>query len=163
MPGQAQTLPRCSVFIATSLDGCIARLDGSIDWLERANAVVPPGEDCGFEHWAYAGTPVIAMSRRPLTVPPSLPDSVSTTNETPLELLLRLGSSGVRRVYVDGGLLVQAFLRAGLIDDLTITVIPILLGVGRPLFGPLERDVGLQHVSTRVFDFGFVQHQYRVA
>jgi dihydrofolate reductase len=64
---------------------------------------------------------------------------------------------------VDGGELIQSFLRDALIDDLTITVIPILLGDGRPLFGPLPHEIGLQHVATRSWDFGFVQHEYRVA
>ena len=68
-----------------------------------------------------------------------------------------------RHVYVDGGKTIQGFLNAGLIDELTITRIPILIGTGVPLFGPLNNDVSLTHIATRQFENGFVQSKYRVA
>ena len=176
---------KCSVFIATSLDGFIARLDGSIDWLNAANAVVPPGEDCGYQafmstvdtlvmghntfeqvltfgQWPYGATPVVVMSRRAAPLPSDIPETVTSSQETPADLVARLAEEGKRHLYIDGGLLIQSFLAEGLIDELTITVIPILLGAGKPLFGPLPSDVDLSHVATRVYDFGFVQHKYRV-
>ena len=176
---------KCSVFIATSLDGFIARLDGSLDWLDAANAVVPPGEDCGyaafmatvdtlvmgrhtfeqvltFGEWAYGTTPVVVMSRQDITLPPHVPETVTSSRETPTDLLARLAAEGHRHLYIDGGLTIQSFLTEGLIDDLTITVIPILLGTGKPLFGPLSSDVNVSHVATQVYEFGFVQHTYRV-
>ncbi len=176
---------KCSVFIATSLDGFIARKDGSIDWLNEANAVVPPGEDCGYEEfmstvdtmimgrnsfeqvltfgeWPYGSTPVVVMSHRAATLPPNAPRTVTASRETPTTLVARLSEEGSRHIYVDGGLTVQSFLAERLIDELTITVIPILLGTGKPLFGPLSSDINLSHVSTRVYEFGFVQHRYRI-
>ncbi len=180
------TMPtRCSVFIATSLDGFIARSDGRIDWLEEANQRVTPGEDCGygqfmadvdalvmgrntfeqvlsFDAWPYGSTPVIVMSHRAIAVPPILPPVVSASTETPAALVARLSAQGVRKIYVDGGQTIQSFLAAGLIDDITITVIPVLLGSGKRLFGPLAGDVQLAHEATMAFEFGFVQSRYRV-
>lgn len=174
-----------SVFVATSLDGYIARPDGSIDWLDEANAVVPDGEDCGcgefigsvdvlvmgrntfeaalaFDDWPYEGTRVVVLSSRPLTIPARLPDTVSVSSEAPEALVDRLSADGARRLYVDGGITIQHFLAAGLIDDITITLIPVLIGDGRPLFGALAKDVKLAHVASRIFDFGFVQVKYCV-
>lgn len=179
-------MPQCSVFIATSLDGFIARNDGAIDWLDRANATVTPGEDCGysafmssvdalvmgrntfelavsFPEWPYGSTPLIVLSRSLSTLPPQTPPTVSLSSLHPADLASELGSKGLRHLYVDGGLTIQSFLAAGLIDDITITTIPVLLGSGKPLFGSLSTDVSLKHISTRAFDFGFVQSTYRVA
>lgn len=177
---------KCSVFIATSLDGFIARCDGCIDWLNEANKSVTPGQDCGyskfmadvdtlvmgrntfeqvltFDTWPYGSTPVVVMSHGGNSLPPHLAPSVTASNETPTELVSRLSEQGAKKIYVDGGLTIQSFLRAGLIDDITITVIPILLGAGKSLFGQLQSDVHLALEGTTAYDFGFVQSRYRVA
>ncbi|HEY9899612.1 MAG TPA: dihydrofolate reductase family protein [Pantanalinema sp.] len=177
---------KTSVFIATSLDGFIARQDGSIDWLDEANTLVPSGEDCGyhafiasvdtlvmgrgtfetalgFDAWPYGDKRVVVLSSKRLEIPPELAGTVSASSEAPRELVDRLASEGARHVYVDGGITIQGFLAAGLIDALTLTRIPVLLGEGRPLFGPLTGDVALEHVATKAYDFGFVQSTYRVA
>lgn len=176
---------KCSVFIATSLDGFISRTDGSIDWLDDANARVPAGEDCGygkfmasvhtlvmgrhtfelaksFGEWPYGSTPVVVLSSRMSSLPRTVPGSVSLSDETPPTLVTRLSSQGMRHLYIDGGITIQRFIAAALIDEITITKIPVLLGVGKPLFGPLMSDVRLEHISTHAFDFGFVQSKYRV-
>lgn len=176
---------KCSVFIATSVDGFIARHNGSIDWLNKANESVTPGEDCGyqkfmadvdalvigrntfeqvitFDPWPYGSTPVVVLSRREIALPLTLPPNVSVSNETPGALVIRLAESGVKKIYVDGGLTIQRFLAAGLINDMTVTVVPVLLGSGKPLFGPLPTDVALVHEGTITFEFGFVQNRYRV-
>lgn len=176
---------KVSVYIATSLDGFIARSDGALDWLNEADTTVPEGEDCGFQafmdsvdmlimgrktyeqvlsfgHWPYGKTPVVVLSRNSISFPPSLPDNVTHSSESPQELLERLSSEGVKHVYVDGGNTIQWFLSEGLIDEITVTVIPVILGDGIPLFGPLGKDVNLTHVHTTVFDFGFVQTTYSV-
>lgn len=177
----------CSVFVATSLDGYIAREDGRIDWLERANAVVPPGEDCGyreffdsvdalvmgrgtfelavtFDPWPYGGKRVVVMTRAPATlaVPTALSASVSATGESPAALVARLSAQGAKHLYVDGGRTIQSFLAAGRIDRITITTVPVLLGSGLPLFGPLPGDTRLVLESTRSWPFGFVQGTWRV-
>ena len=176
---------KCSVFIATSLDGFIARSDGSLDWLNAANAVVPPVEDCGYKafisavdtvvmgrntfeqvlafgEWPYGDTPVVMMSHRASPLPSNAPQTVTSSQEAPTDLVAKLRSQGKRHLYIDGGITIQSFLSERLINELTITVIPILLGTGKPLFGPLPFDIPLLHVLTRVYEFGFVQHKYLV-
>ncbi len=174
---------KTSVFIAASLDGFISRLDGSIDWLDKANALIPDGEDFGyrvfmdkidalvmgritfeqvltFDKWPYGDKKVIVLSRKGIEVPRALDQKVTVTAETPELLLERLASERVRQVYVDGGQTIQSFLRAGLIDEITLTVIPILLGKGKPLFGSLRSDIMLKHVFTKTYPCGYVQSKY---
>ena len=170
--------PRCSVFIATSLDGFIAEPDGSIDFLETVEA---PGEDYGYADFA-ATVDAIVMGRNTYDVVSSFPDwpyskrVVVLSTQTGLvsthgeefysgdvrELAARLGREGVRRIYVDGGATVRAFLAAGLIDELTISIIPVVLGEGIPLFAGGLETVALTLTDSRVFDSGLVQVRYRV-
>lgn len=176
---------KVSVYIATSLDGFIARKNGELDWLDNANATVPEGEDCGyhafmdsvdglimgrktyeqvlsFSQWPYEKTRVVVLSRSPIRFPADLPNTVTHSSETPRVLHERLSNEGAKHLYVDGGITIQRFLTEDLVDELTITVIPIILGEGTPLFGPLEKDVLLTHIGTRAFDFGLVQTKYSV-
>ncbi len=170
--------PRCSVFIAVSLDGYIARPDGGIDWL---SIVETPGEDygyqtffdsvdamilgrnsydvvLGFPEWYYPGKRVIVLTHRP---------AESRHGEEfysgDVEALVRqLGENGVRRIYVDGGEVIQQFLKAGLIDDMTISVIPILLGSGIRLFAGGEPEVRLMLESSQSWPSGLVQLRYQL-
>jgi dihydrofolate reductase len=174
------------VYIATSLDGFIAREDGALDWLNEANATVPEGEDLGFRaflesvdtlimgrktyeqvmsfgQWPYGQTPVIVLSRNSISFPPSLPDAVTHSSESPRDLYERLSGEGVEHIYVDGGITIQGFLSEGLVDEITVTVIPVILGAGIPYYGSQERDIRLTHVRTTAYDFGFVQTTYSVA
>jgi riboflavin biosynthesis pyrimidine reductase len=80
----------------------------------------------------------------------------------PLEIVSALSTRGIQHIYVDGGITIQRFLRAGLIQRLIITRVPVLIGTGIPLFGALERDIVLQHISTRQFSSGLVQSEYRI-
>jgi dihydrofolate reductase len=171
-----------SVYIATSLDGYIARSNGDIDWLPPIN---PDGEDYGygefirtidvivmgrksfekvqsFNPWPYEGTPVTVLSQTLRAVPTHLTSKVSLSHASPETLSAQLASEGVKRVYVDGGQTIQAFLRAGLITDLTITSIPVLIGSGIPLFGHLSADIRLTHLQTNAFGNGLVQSSYAV-
>ena len=177
-------MTKCSVYIAISLDGFISRTDGSIDWLNMANAVVPNGEDLGyaqfistvdvlvmgrntfelalsFGEWPYKSTPVVVLSRHLNALPSNAPSTVSLSAENPKKLVERLSANGLNHMYIDGGLTIQSFLAAGLIDEITVTFIPVLLGSGKSLFGALPHDVQLEHVSSKAFDFGFVQSKYR--
>jgi dihydrofolate reductase len=168
--------PQCSVYIATSLDGYIARPDGRLDWL---SAFEQSGEDygykaffgsvdalvigrktydvvLGFERWPYEDKRCVVVTHAP---PPA--KHGETFHSGPLELLLgQLSSQGVRRVYVDGGALIRSFLADDLIDDVTLSVIPVLLGAGLPLFGGVERR--MTFVSSRSFPSGLVQLSYNV-
>jgi dihydrofolate reductase len=176
---------KVSVYTAISVDGFIARNDGGIDWLNEANATVPEGEDCGFGAfmasvdalimgrktyeqvlsfgvWPYGRTPVIVLSRNPISFSSSIPDTVAHSSEPPSDLLKRLSDEGTEHVYVDGGTTIQRFLVEGLVDEITVTVIPVIIGGGIPLFGPLENDIRLNRVRTTAYDFGFVQTTYSV-
>ncbi len=175
--------PKASAFIATSLDGFIARQDGNLDWLHFDSS----GEDYGFHdfmravdtlvmgrgtyqkvltfgEWPYEGTPVVVLSRTlsQSDRPEHLAGRVDITSETPLALVARLGAAGIKHLYVDGGQTIQSFLSAGLIHELIISRIPVLIGDGIPLFGPLAEDIKLVHLETKTFASGLVQSRYRV-
>lgn len=174
-----------SVYIATSLDGFIARADGDLDWLTGAAASA--GEDHGyaafmasvdvlvmgrntfekvltFGEWPYPGkrVAILSTSLKCGDIPASLGDAVEIHPGPIPELVRHLEATGSTSIYVDGGKVIQGFLREGLIDELTITRIPVLIGSGIPLFGALERDIRLTHVATRSYENGFVQSTYRV-
>jgi dihydrofolate reductase len=170
---------KAAVFIATSLDGFIARANGALDWLPEAG-----GEPHGYEEffatvdalvigrktfetvlsfgaWPYGEKPVFVLSTRPLA--PAPPGAVvERMAGEPSDVAARLAARGIGHVYVDGGITIQRFLRAGLIQRLIITRIPVLLGSGIPLFGVTERDIQLEHVATRQFASGLVQSEYRI-
>ena len=174
---------KVSVYIATSLDGFIARADGGIDWLVDAGdpndpedygyAAFMAGVDClvmgrntfemamSFPEWPHEGKRVIVLSRALRKVPQQAKGKIEIFASGIEKLMAKLESEGVRRIYVDGGKTIQSFLKAGLVDDLTLTRIPVLIGSGVPLFGSLEDDVRLVHVSTTVFKSGFVQSIYK--
>lgn len=178
-------MTRFIAFIAASLDGYIADAAGGIEWLERANAVVPPGEDFGygkfiagvdamvmgrltfeqvlrFPVWPYGALPVIVLSRTLEVLPVGTPATVQRFARSMEALVAMTSARGYRSVYVDGGRTIQSFLAAGMLDEITITRIPVLLGAGAPLFGPLPAPVRLDLVASRAYPFGFVQSTYRL-
>jgi dihydrofolate reductase len=170
---------KTSVFVGTSLDGFIARRDGKFDFLSVAE-----GEPHGYEEfiatvdaivmgrntyevvlamaqWPYGARPVFVLSTRAL--PPAPAGAVvERLSATPAQVYAALQARGFRHVYVDGGLTAQSFLRAGLVDRLTMTRVPVLIGAGIPLFGPLDGDMHLQHVATRALASGAVQCEYTI-
>lgn len=175
---------RFSVFIAASLDGFIARKDGSLDWLPGSDGA-PSSEDTGFAafyasvdtlvmgrntyelvqtfgEWPYAGKRVVVLSSSYPEAMRQIAEGVFGASASPAGLASQLEMLGAKQVYVDGGKTIQEFLRAGLIDEISLTRIPILLGEGIPLFGALERDICLRHCSTRTFESGMVQSRYEV-
>jgi dihydrofolate reductase len=170
-----------TVYIATSLDGFIARKDGSIDWLTSIEN--PSNDDFGYQDfisgidaivigratfetvlafpgWPYT-KPVFVLSSTLRQVPEKLKGKVSLLNLEPAQALEHLTREGHTRVYIDGGKTVQGFLREGLIDRLIVTKIPVLLGEGIPLFGPLAQDQHWVHVKTDVYPNGLVKSEYR--
>ncbi len=171
------------VFIAISLDGFIARQDGNIDWLTKQQT---SGEDHGYDafmasvdglimgrgtfekvltfgDWPYP-KPVVVMSRTmsDANVPDELRDKVRVSALGPADIMQELTDKGWARAYVDGGKVIQSFIRAGLISDITLTHIPVLIGEGLPLFGKLNGDVDLEHLETRSFPSGLVSSKYRI-
>ncbi|MBI3450130.1 MAG: dihydrofolate reductase [Acidobacteria bacterium] len=170
---------KISVFVGVSVDGFIARRDGSFDFLPEGG-----GEPHGYEEfmatvdalvvgrktfetvltlgvWPYAGKRVVVLSSRPMDVAAAR-GPVEQMSGTPAEIGARLAASGAKHLYVDGGITIQGFLRAGLIQRLVITRVPVLIGQGIPLFGSLLRDVRLRHVATKAYASGLVQSEYYV-
>lgn len=169
---------KASVFIATSLDGFIARQDGGLDWLP-AGGGEPHGYDefmatvdalvigrktfetvLSFGGWAYGQKPVVVLSTT--LAEPKWPEGAvcEVMAGSPREICNRLRERGWKHLYIDGGITIQRFIEAGLIQRMIITRIPILLGNGVPLFGPLSRDVRFEHVATRSYASGLVQSEY---
>ena len=170
---------KASVFIGTSLDGFIARTNGAFDFLP-AGGGEPHGYDefmatvdalvigrntfdtvLAFEAWPYT-KPVFVLSTRPLPATP--PGAiVERMSGAPAAIVSQLAGRGLRHVYVDGGVTIQRFLQAGLIERLIIARVPVLIGTGIPLFGAVPRDIALTHVATRQYASGLVQSDYEVA
>ena len=170
---------QASVFVGTSLDGFIARANGAFDFLP-ADGGEPHGYAefmatvdalvmgrhtfetvLAFDAWPYGDKLVFVLSTRPL--PPAPPGvMVEHMSGAPADIVSRLAARGVGHIYVDGGITVQRFLQAGLIQRIVITRVPVLIGAGIPLFGPLQHDILLRHVDTRHYPSGLVQSEYVV-
>lgn len=171
---------KTSVFVGASVDGFIARANGAIDWLP-----VGGGEDHGytafmtsvdalvvgrntfdtvmsFDSWPYGPKPVFVLTNRPLTSPPPPGAVLECLSGSPEQVVATLEARGFRHVYVDGGNVVQQFLQAGLIQSMTITRVPRLIGSGIPLFGALAHDIVLRHMGTTHYPSGLVTSVYAI-
>src|SRR6266850_1082928 len=169
---------KASVFVGISVDGFMARVNGELDFLPAEPE--PHGYDefmasvdalvigrntfefvLGFGGWAYGAKPVFVLSTRPL---PPVPEGavVERMSGEPAAILAELEARGIGHVYVDGGITIQRFLQAGLIQRLIITRVPVLIGAGIPLFGAIPRDILLKHVGTRQYASGLVQSEYLI-
>jgi len=172
----------CSVFCGVSLDGFIARPDGGLDWLEGDGTaeMVDHGYEAfvagidaivmgrnsfetvmSFEHWPYTKKVIVLSSGQvDLTAARARGADLEVMNGSPEQLVTELAAKGLFRLYVDGGVTVQRFLRAGLVDRLILTQLPVLIGQGIPLFGALDKDIRLKLVASRTFPGGLVQSEY---
>ena len=169
-----------SVFVGTSVDGFIARPNGEFDFLPAGG-----GEPHGYDEfiatvdvivmgrgtfeivlkmspWPYGEKRVVVLSSRRLDLTEVRGGVVEQMAGEPEEIVAKLAAQGIKHVYVDGGITVQGFLRAGLVQRLTITRVPVLIGDGIPLFGSLARDVQLRHLGTRQYASGMVTSEYEV-
>ncbi len=178
MPPASLARPRCSVFIATSVDGYIARRDGSIDWLA---SVEREGEDYGYKEfmstvdtvvlgrntydfiskepsWPFQGKRVVVLTHRPAAAK----HGESFLAGKPEQVVDQLAKKGAKSVYVDGGNAVRSFLAAGLIDQMTISMVPLVLGSGIPLFGEGIAENALVLEESRAFSTGLIRLRYRV-
>lgn len=170
-----------TVFVGASVDGFIARANGDLDFLPEGG-----GEPHGytefiatvdaivmgrntfekvltFGDWPYGQKRVVVLSSRPVDLSLAIGGVVEQMAGPPVDIVSRLAASGAQHLYVDGGITIQRFLAAGLVQRLIVTRVPVLIGDGIPLFGALPRDVRLRHVATRHFPSGLVQSEYHVA
>ncbi len=115
-----------------------------------------------FGEWPYGSKPVVVLSSGSVNIPDDLNGTVESMYASPSELVDNLAARGIRHAYIDGGQTIQGFLREGLIQQITITTIPVLIGGGIPLFGPLNGDIKLRHIATLQFPNGFVQSKYEI-
>jgi len=169
------------VYIATSIDGFIAKKDGNIDWLmETPN---PDGSDFGFNDfmenidaiimgritfeqvlafrkWPYH-KPVFVLSNTLHSVPDFLSSKAEIMKGTPYSIVKELNSRYFNNLYIDGGRTIQEFLKDDLIDELVITRIPILLGEGIPLFSELVKVQKYEHVKTEIYNNALVKSWYK--
>ena len=114
-----------------------------------------------FGQWPYS-KPVVVLTSRPINIADELAKSVEAMSGSPADIVDELSKRGAEHLYIDGGKTIQSFLGDDLIQRIIITRIPVLLGEGIPLFGPLHRDIRLRHLATRTFADGKVQCEYEV-
>lgn len=170
-------MSKICVFIATSLDGFIAGPNDELDWLPthdtvedtftpfmaRVGAILMGRRTYdvvrGFDTpWAYGDTPMLIVTSRPLD---GARASVKATSGDVATLVANAkAAAGERDVYVDGGALIRSLMDANLIDELTVTLVPVVLGAGLPLFAGCTRRHALQLVSSRPIGGGLVQLIY---
>lgn len=169
-----------SVFIGTSVDGFIARPDDALDFLPTdggephgypeflasVDAIVVGRKTfeivLAFPEWPYGDKRVVVLSGRPLDFSKVQGGKVEQMSGSPAEIVSKLAATGVKHAYIDGGVTIQNFLRAGQIHRLTITRVPVLIGQGVPLFGTLPKDIHLRHIATHHYASGLVQTEYEV-
>ena len=170
-----------TVFVAATLDGFIARRDGGLDWLEATAG----DEDYGFGDlmasidalvmgritfevartagvWHYGDTPVFVLTHRDLEIPAGWDRRVEALTGSARQVAEGLAERGMERICVDGGEVIQAFLRAGYVRRIVITRIPVLIGRGIPLFGPLGGDIALRLVRSEAYANSWTQVEYEV-
>jgi len=171
---------KTSVYIGTSLDGFIAKTDGNIDWLTpyanddaiHAYEEFMNGIDAivigrgtfekilTFSSWPYEKKAFV-LSTSIKQLPDSLKDNATLLSMQPKELLSHLSGLGFSSIYVDGGRVIQGFLKEDLIDELIIAKVPVLIGSGIPLFGFLSADLKFKHVRTETQSNGLVRSHYK--
>jgi dihydrofolate reductase len=171
---------KASVFVGTSVDGFIARPNGELDFLPPGGGephgynefiatvdVIVLGRKTfetvlGFPEWPYGDIPVVVLSAHPLNFSTLPAARVEQMSGSPEEIVAQLSIRRFQHAYIDGGVTIQGFLRAGLIQRLTITRVPVLIGKGIPLFAALPRDLKLRHVRTQQYASGLVKTEYEV-
>lgn len=174
---------KISVYIATTIDGFIAREEGDVSWLDDYDQ--DPGEDCGFGsffasvdclvmgrktfekvlsfgEWPYGDKKVVVLSSNDVEIPEELSSTVECMSGSPMEIVERLSQRGFEHLYIDGGATIRGFLAAGMVDSLILTRVPLVLGSGISLFDGLAEEIPLQHVATQSFPNGLVQDEYRI-
>jgi len=168
------------VYIATSLDGYIAKKDGTIDWLmdipnpdksdygfsefmERIDAVIMGRKTfetvVSFKEWPYT-KPVFILSRNLKNLPKEYQEKAQIVTGELNDILASLGKQGVKNIYIDGGKTIQSFLQEDLIDEIIITRIPTILGSGIPLFTDIDKELKFKVLNTEVLNQDLVKSTY---
>ena len=172
---------KLSVFCGVSVDGFLARPDHTVDFLDTPDQephghnefyasidVVVIGRNTynfvvSYGQWLYGKKPVVVLSSRPIDFSWIKNGVVDQMSGEPAAIVAQLEARGFRHAYIDGGVTIQRFLAAGLIDRMIISRVPVLIGAGMPLFGPVPHDIRLHHVASRQYRGGLVQDEYELA
>ena len=171
-----------TIYIATSIDGYIAREDGSIDWLmeipnpnqsdygfsvflERIDGIIMGRKTfetvLGFNEWPYARPiPVFVLSNSLDKLPGKLSGKAEIVRGELKSIVELLKRKGINNLYIDGGKTIQSFLKEDLIDEMIITRTPILLGSGIPLFDRNNLELEFEHIGTEVYNNILVRSKY---
>jgi dihydrofolate reductase len=170
--------PKISVYIAMSIDGYIARKDGSLDWLDRVGGF---DEDYGFQKllnsidavilgrntydvaasvldWPYKGKKIIVLSNSLQKVR----DEAELFRGDLTQLVSQLHEDGIKHIWVDGGVTISQFLDLQLVDWMTLSVIPVILGEGMPLFSVIGKEIPCRLVSSEAYPSGLAQLNYEI-
>jgi len=180
---------RVTIHMVASLDGFIARRDGSVDWLETSDEFAGgetldaesiqsflEGIDCyvmgsrtyetalGFEAkgfgWSYGDKPVFVLTSRTL---PRTRDTVEFYSGDLARLVNERLRPRFRSIwFVGGGVLSGECLRRGLADEVRYSIVPVVIGDGMPFFDKLDRDIALHLAESRAYRNGMVELRYEV-
>lgn len=171
---------KLSVFCGVSVDGFLARPNHTVDFLDTPDQgphgyeefyasvdVIVIGRKTyefvvAFGKWLYGKKPVVVLSSQPLDFSWIKEGAVEQMSGEPAEIVKHLKTRSFKHAYIDGGVTIQRFLAAGLIDRIVVTRVPVLIGEGIPLFGPVPHDIALHHVATRSYQGGLVQSEYEL-
>jgi len=183
---------KCSVYIATSADGYIATPEGGVDWLHTAgklDADMSASPDMGFngfiasvdcmimgrkcmevissfdltpEQWPYGDTKIYVLSRSIEVPPENLRGKVEMYSGDIPKLISQLEINGFKHAYIDGGATITSFINLQLINEMTISKAPVILGQGIPLFGKVDKSIKLVNSKSVSFPNDFVQIRYTV-
>ena len=169
------------VYIATSIDGYIAKKDGDISWLmevpnsegndfgyskfiEKIDAIIMGRKTfekvLTFGDWVYSKK-VFVLSNTLSQVPEKLLGKVEFKKGEVENIIEELNKKGYKNLYIDGGKTIQSFLKKDLIDEMIITRIPIILGNGISLFGEMEKEIKFDHIETEVLCDFLVKTTYQ--
>lgn len=169
--------PKISIYIASSIDGYIARHDNSLDWMDRVGGY---DEDYGFKQLLdsidsliigrktydiattvadpYPGKRVVVLSNQLSSVR----EGMELYRGDLRKLVTKLHGEGIKHIWIDGGVTISQFLSLKLVDTMTLSIIPIILGDGIPLFNVVNKEIPCHLISSQSYPSGLVQLKYEI-
>lgn len=169
--------PKVSIYIAISIDGYIARKDGGLDWLDRVGGF---DEDYGFKK-LLDSIDALIIGRKTYEVATTVQDPYPgkrvvvlsnslnfVRNDMELyrgnldDLLIKLHKDGIKHIWIDGGMTISQFLSSQMVDTMTLSIIPVILGSGIPLFNVINTEIPCRAISSQTYSSGLVQLRYEI-
>ena len=169
--------PRISIYIATSIDGYIARKDNSLDWMDRVGGF---DEDYGFQK-LLSSIDALIIGRKTYEIATTVPDPYPGKRVIVLSnslhsvkagmelyqgdltaLVAKLHKEEIKHIWIDGGVTISQFLSAQMVDTMTLSRIPVILGDGLPLFHMIDKEISCRLLSSQSYPSGLVQSIYEI-